>query len=350
MNNNFILSLNGLRFYLFLLILATHYKYIINISPIGQNLYPFLDQGQFAVLFFFILSGFCIALGYSEKFDIINKTTYFSFIKKRIKKIYPLYIITGLIMLMIYYLPHNVNWLYAFIFLYIPMLAPYSPFPDGGGNGAGWFISALFLCYLITPFIIKFLKRQNLLLYLFILYICIVCIALIPLAIPFLRHNASFLYKFPLIRIFHYGFGLVLGMIYATNQYKLQKIKIIQNHSLLFECFVIFSTLIIMFGFKHGDVSNPILGTPIISIIILYLCNIKNGLLYKLFTNKVSQYLGNISFECYLIHYPLCILLSDKIKPYCSSLGNICIFYLLLLILTIILSLLYKYISIKLKI
>ena len=226
MNNNFILSLNGIRFYLFLLILATHYKYIIEDTPIGKTLYSYLNQGCFAVLFFFILSGFCIALGYSKTFDTIDKMSYFSFIKKRIIKIYPLYIITGLIMLFLAYLPRNIDWIWAFIFLYIPMISPYTHFPDGGGNGAGWFLSALFLCYLCTPFIINFLKKQNLLKCMLITYVCIVFLSLIPILIPALSQYTNFMYKFPPIRVFHYTFGLILGMMYIVNQYKIQNNRI----------------------------------------------------------------------------------------------------------------------------
>lgn len=342
MSKNYILALNGLRFYLFLLILATHYKYIIKVSYIGEKLYPLLNQGHFAVLFFFVLSGFCIALGYHEKFDNLNKSEIFAFIKKRIFKIYPLYIITGLIMLLLYYLPQKFAWLYAFIFLYVPMLAPYTPFPDGGGNGAGWFLSALFLCYILTPFIIKFIKKRNLLICLFLTYLCIIFLALIPVFIPQLQQYSAFIYKFPPIRVFHYSIGLIVGMMYASNSYKLQNNDIIEKHPYLIEVLVLLSIFIIMFGFRHGDISNPILGMPIILITIIYLCNVKNGLLYKLFTNKISQYLGSISFECYMIHYPLCTFLKTKIQPYCYSISGIIVFYFVLLFITIILSVIYN--------
>ena len=345
MNKKFITSLNGLRFYLFLLILATHYKYIIAETPIGKTLFSTLNQvGIFAVLFFFILSGFCIALGYSEKFETVNRTNIIDFLKKRMKKIYPLYIITGLIMLLLFYLPINFNWLYAFIFLYIPMLAPFTKWPDGGGNGAGWFIAALFFCYALTPSLIKFLRKRNLLKFLCITYICIVFVALIPYIIPYL-HNFSG-YKFPPVRLLQYISGLILGIMYVTNSYNLQNNVMVKKHPYLSECIVIFLLLAVS-CFIKGDTLNTILGLPLISVTIIYLCNINNGLLHKLFTGKISQYLGNISFECYMIHYPLCILLADKIKPYCSSMGNIIIFYLFLLIATLLISILYKYVTEK---
>ena len=250
-------------------------------------------------------------------------------------------------MLFLFYLPINFNWLYAFIFLYIPMLAPYTKYPDGGGNGAGWFISALFLCYVLTPFIIKFIKKRNILVIAaWLTYICAVGVVLAPYFISPLQNLSG--YKFPPVRLLHYTFGLTLGMMYVTNFCNLQNNGFIKKHPYIAECFVVLLLLISVF--MQGDACNTIIGLPIILMVIIFLCNVKVGLLYKLFTNNVSQYLGNISFECYMIHYPLCILLSDKIKPYCSSLGSICFFYLLLLFLTIIFSLIYKQILIKFKI
>lgn len=350
MNKNYVTTLNGLRFYLFLLILATHYKYIIAASPVGYVLYPYLNQQDyFAVLFFFILSGFCIALGYSDKFNYIDKISYFSFVKKRTLRIYPLYFITGLLMLLSYYLPRNFDWLYAFIFLYIPMLAPYTPFQDGGGNGAGWFISSLFLCYLVTPLMIHIFKKQRLFLYLLITYISIIFTAIIPLISQTPQHYFDFLYKFPLERIFQYSFGLILGMYYVNKSYKLQTFFCLHKHPILCESFIILFALMVMSIPKYHAILNPIIGTPVISLIIVYLCYVKKGFLYNLLTHKLSQYIGNISFECYLMHYLLCILLSKKLEPLCFSFINIVIYYCVLLFITIFISIFYRNVKLKLK-
>lgn len=342
MQKKYIATINGLRFYLFLLILATHYKYIIQISDKGKALYPYLNQaGIFAVLFFFILSGFCIALGYSEKFQTVNKNVVFEFIKKRMCKIYPLYIITGLIMLLLYYLPHNFNWLYAFIFLYIPMIAPFTPFPDGGGNGAGWFVSALCFCYLLTPFIVnKFEKFCNIYSYISI-YLIAIIIAIIPVLCTPIELYSSYMYRFPLIRIFHFGVGIVLGIMYVKNTYNLQERFISLKHN-LGDIVTLILLLFSILNCKNGDTSNIIFGIPIISFIIIYLCNINNGIIYKVLTHRINQYLGNLSFECYLIHYPIFILLQEYIKPYVSTWFGIIFFYFILLFLTLILSIIYK--------
>ncbi len=154
-------ALTSVRFYLFLSIFVSHF-FFIKKSQIGNFLFEnFLYNGNFAVTFFFILSGFCIAIGYSDKFQVLDFDKIKTFIMKRIIKIYPLYILTGFIGLIIAIVTKKVLWvkLCEFIFLYMTMiqsfLKNYSMF-----NSVAWFVSAIFLCYLLTPFVFYFLKKM----------------------------------------------------------------------------------------------------------------------------------------------------------------------------------------------
>lgn len=88
--------LNGFRFVLSLFVFFAHNSFY-NFSD-NEKLKLFFTKyshlGGVAVTAFFILSGFCIYLGYGCKFSKLTKESYFDFLKKRIIKIYPLYFVT----------------------------------------------------------------------------------------------------------------------------------------------------------------------------------------------------------------------------------------------------------------
>ena len=75
-------SLTGLRACAMLTIFCSHLSYLAE-TPY-QGLYSYVRNGRFGVNFFLVLSGFVIALGYSNKLNINNRSKDVSFIKKRI--------------------------------------------------------------------------------------------------------------------------------------------------------------------------------------------------------------------------------------------------------------------------
>ena len=88
MTSNRIDSLTGLRALAMLTIFCCHLSYLTE-TPF-QELYSLVDNGKFGVNFFLVLSGFVIALGYSNKLNANNRNQDLQFIKKDFKNIYPL--------------------------------------------------------------------------------------------------------------------------------------------------------------------------------------------------------------------------------------------------------------------
>lgn len=343
-------ALTSVRFYLFLSIFVSHF-FFIKKSQIGNFLFEnFLYNGNFAVTFFFILSGFCIALGYSDKFQVLDFDKIKTFIMKRIIKIYPLYILTGFIGLIIAIVTKKVLWvkLCEFIFLYMTMiqsfLKNYSMF-----NSVAWFVSAIFLCYLLTPFVFYILKRIAKLKTIY-LYIWIFLIAFsVLLSPPFLDIKFySYFYHFPPIRFFQYLSGILIGIFYKdylVNFDICESKKYLKNFLDL--VLIVFLVGLYLFSFKmkpYELIFTQVVYIPVFSFSILYLCNRTSSILNEFLNNKVNIFLGSISMECYLIHQIL-IILSHKylvsIFPI-DSISNIFFIALILLLGTIILSLIFK--------
>ena len=87
-------SLQSLRFIIILLIFLHHFG--VN----GKGLFE--AGGPAGVTFFFILSGFVMSLGYSNKIESEN-FDYREFILKRIAKIYPLHLLCLFIWIILSY-------------------------------------------------------------------------------------------------------------------------------------------------------------------------------------------------------------------------------------------------------
>lgn len=344
-------SLTSIRFYLFLTIFVSHF-FFLKKSLIGDFLFEnFFYNGNFAVTFFFILSGFCIAIGYYDKFPVLDYEKIKNFIITRIIKIYPLYFITGFIGLIITIVNKKVLFIKIceFIFLYTPMIQSffknYFMF-----NSVAWFISAIFLCYLFTPFVFYFLQKEKKLklIYSFIWILLIILSTL--LSPPFLNIKFyTYFYHFPIIRFLQYCCGIIVGIYYKNNLLKINCFKT-QKYlkNFLDICLIIFLGILYLFSFKmkpYELIFTQLIYIPIFSFVILYLCNSTLSILNKFLNNNVNIFLGSISMECYLIHNLLIILFNKqlvKILPI-DSLSNIFIICLIFLLGTIIISLIFKF-------
>lgn len=207
-------SLNALRFIFFVFVFLSHYM-------IGQDrVLP--HGGAFAVVFFYMLSGFSLSYGYGER---IMELRYGDFIKKRLLQLYPMHLLTHL--------------LRAIPFLFIPLLTgvidveKISSFilklffletwvPNENiifsYNSCAWYLSPLVFCYFIFPFIFKWIcKLSNKALCCAILgYLVVygICIVLIPA-----DKQQVFIYAAPYFRFFDFALGIILYKVAMSEYY-----------------------------------------------------------------------------------------------------------------------------------
>lgn len=341
-------TLNGIRFFLFICILLTHIKYMICATPIGLKYFNIVkNSGEFAVTFFFILSGFCIAQGYSEKFSTCTKSKLSHFYKKRFLKSYPLYFITGILMLLFFHILNAPSLIQNFIVLYIPMISSWTNVQYSGGNEAAWFIQVIFLCYLFTPLLLSKLSKiknsKSLYVIALFLLITLAIICHITKILNLQNAHYNYLYHFPPIRMIHYILGIIIGIIYKKHLNIIfkdfhPKAIIIS----ILDIFIVTSIIYALITLPKHFITTNIIFVPIIILSIFYLSLINSGLLYQILTSKVAQSLGNISLECYLIHYFIVQICSATFFPTFNS--NIGIIYYILVMLgtTILVSYMYS--------
>jgi peptidoglycan/LPS O-acetylase OafA/YrhL len=150
-------SLETLRFFASLMIVAFHYTYYIARHD--------LFKGYLAVDLFFVLSGFVITVAYQTRID--STRLYGTFIKKRIARLYPLHLLTLLLYLTIALaatrgllrVDNSAKYNLHEFFANLTLTHAWGFAHNFSFNTVSWSISAEFAAYLLFPLILWLMKR-----------------------------------------------------------------------------------------------------------------------------------------------------------------------------------------------
>lgn len=344
-------SLESIRFYLALSIFLCHLDTVL-VSTEGKYIYEsFFHNGNFAVTFFFVLSGFCMALGYSERFSEINKKGFYDFIKRRLRKIYPLYLITMLLAMLcnivMNFSPSGILRNVAHYLLGATMLQTLTVKYWGILNSVCWYISSIFVIYLVTPFIIRKMHsvknhKKKLLKISVIAFGMLIVLILAARLILSKETWELTIYVSPFFRIFYYFIGLVLGYI-RKLQPKAQGAYMGRLEGLL-----AIGVCIVYFMGMQFDLLNPYVSLLYLLVfgMFIYVLSYEEGIISKFLGNKVNIELGGLSMEFFMLHYLLVhyggMLVWNKFQP---ALGMEVLVSVLLFVITYVMVLLYKKIS-----
>lgn len=344
-------SLESIRFYLALSIFLCHLDTVL-VSTEGKKIYEtFFHNGNFAVTFFFVLSGFCMALGYSEKFSAFLRKDFWKFMNRRLSKIYPLYIITMFLAMLcnigMNFTKSGILRNVAHFLLGATMLQTLTVKYWGILNSVCWYISSIFLIYLVTPFLIHKLhsvKGDMKKLFKIIVIAFGMLIALGGAARFILSKDAWELtiYVSPFFRIFYYFIGLVLGYIRKLQpQTGCAFMGMLENFLAIVACIVYFIGM-------QCDLLNPYVSLLYLLVfgMLIYVLSYEEGIISRFLHNKVNIYLGGLSMEFFMLHYLIVhyggMLVWNKFQP---AFGMEVLVSVLLFAITYLIVLLYKKIS-----
>ncbi|MBO7309870.1 MAG: acyltransferase, partial [Clostridia bacterium] len=145
-------NLQGIRAIAFLAIFISHTG-ISNTSLLGA----------WGVSIFLCMSGFLMMHSYLNKAK--NPKFGFGFVWSKIKRLYPLHIVTMLAMTLyaLFYLAKDISTVLLEIFLQAPLIHIWIPIPKYYQilNGVSWYLCVCVLIYLLFPFILKFYRKIN---------------------------------------------------------------------------------------------------------------------------------------------------------------------------------------------
>lgn len=323
-SNKQILSLQGWRAIMMIIVVVSH-VFGFNIIHGGA--------GE-AMSFFFVLSGFVLSLAFGSKCLSFKFAEIKAFVKKRLSKIYPLYIVMLIFCLLMYIgfaliqgeKGEIVNCL-KYFFIDSLLLQSWIPLKEYyvSLNGVSWFLSSLLFSYVMfipTNILINKIKSYSFKLIYFALSLIFIVLVSYGLICENGGLHQYYTYVFPIYRYLEFVIGMLIAEIFKNE--KLSQTK---------ESKVVFSVLevlIIVYFFVEylvGDVFSIKLGIDgvmaiaqvTVMSVLIYVYSFEQGIVSKLISSKVFLAFASISFEMYLIHQPFqnaCGALLSKLGLY----------------------------------
>jgi len=309
-------GLNGLRFFAAYLVVIHHAEQIrLKYGMFNLKQLSIFNQGGTGVTFFFVLSGFLITyLLLKEDFQTKNISIR-SFYLRRVLRIWPLYFLLVLIGIVIvpillsfinfnYQMPYTFSQTIFYFIFFMPfvvnilfghhLLEPL------------WSIGVEELFYLIWAPLVKFIKKNIL-----ILIFSIIFIKLFLLTFFHFTDNETILSQIVSILKFEAMAIGGLGAYFIFNLKNELKSKLL--FSIPAQIIIILLIIIPMFGFtyltKNFALAQIIFDTPIISSVFnmflfsWLIINIsQNSKSILKFENKILNFLGDISYGIYMYH------------------------------------------------
>jgi peptidoglycan/LPS O-acetylase OafA/YrhL len=309
-------QLTSLRFIAAMMIVIHHSVGVFGIENFSVN----LGQG---VSFFFVLSGFILTYVYP---NLENISEIRKFYISRIARIWPVYLVTFIIVLICVSFPLSFDTFLAFIFMvqsWVPMSRYYFSY-----NAVSWSISTEVFFYLVFPILIQKWDSQWLIKFIISGFLLLlIMLAANYFSLPdygnpyngndgFLITQHGLIYINPLSRIFEFILGMVIARLYfVTNN-----VFSFAMQSTLEVLAVLLCILNIAYQFLIIEaLRNPFLGTALTQWLthsssllsfgfLIFIVAKGNGFISKILTLKPLILLGEISFSMYLVHQTIITL------------------------------------------
>ena len=336
------IKLDGLRGIFSLMIVLYHY--LQEFLPIYFYRFFIIRESYAFVDFFFVLSGFVISHNYNQ---IGSREQFFTYVKKRFIRLYPLLFYTVMIYFLFRLLTLNlfpdvidssvsfdamlIKTLDALLFTNSTVILGGE---NGGMNSPSWSISAEMITYILFGLVVGLTGEKK-----------IVKSVIFGLVIGFA--SIILIYEGSLFKMSDYGYlrsfiSFLMG--YFVWKLNPKKIKIKKNLELLFPLIIILM-LYFLHNYKNTDLKFyfEFLVPPVFAMFIYFLL-VSKGLLTSMLESKPIQYLGKISYSIYLNHF-LILMILPKASFILLKLENSNTNQLLILIFTMILIIIYSHVT-----
>ncbi len=297
------------RFLFSAVILAFHGRYNWNITSDKS-----FGAGFLAVEFFFLLSGFLMMQHQEENTDTQSSAEdqAVRYLVHRFRRLFPLYAVSlvGAMLLRwyVYGKPITVTYLFREMPEFFMLQVFWAPMKI---NGALWFISAM----LWAGFLVYYLVLKNKAFFtriFFPLGLLLFCsLASVKAGHIDIVNNVYYFWLGGFLRaFFEIGFGCSLYQIYIYIYIYGKATSLHKIPATILEIGLSAAVFYGMLCKTKGD--GDFIMVFIISALILVLAA-RKGYLSKLLDNKISAYLGKISYPIFLLHVPLLSLAANRV-------------------------------------
>jgi peptidoglycan/LPS O-acetylase OafA/YrhL len=281
-------------------------KYEKGINDFGDIFKDFFQLGNSGVQLFFMMSAFTLYMSMSQKKGL-EKNTYFNFFVRRIFRILPLFYFS----VIIYFFIQNGNywWLkypnidsFSLIISTLTFTNGFHPIWINSIVEGGWSIAIEMIFYALFPLIFKYIKSLKRAMFFLIISLFISSLSyLIMIKYPLIEQDGlwkGFYYFNFLAQLPIFILGILIYLIINQKGRFTEWINDIQIPIILFAFYLISNLL-----FSH--IQNHVLIAFSMFIVVLTFTSKEN----KLFINKVTCFLGKISYSMYLTHFPVLFIM-----------------------------------------
>lgn len=252
------------------------------------------NHGDLAVPYFFILSGFILAVVYSQPSK--KNIKIFDFYILRLSRIIPAYALS-LILLAPIFIIYEFPPLSTLI---INILILQGWFNNHTINFASWSLTVEIFFYILFPIIIRLIHEiKN-------KYLIISSILFLIIYYYFIKNLLDKVIFFPppIRYIFHFYLGMVYGVILYPSIIKYKNKKIFNNYISIFILFILSICLYINIYFYNGGINNDIYISIIFTGMIIAFA-LDKSILSEIFNWWPLILLGEISYAMYILQFPV---------------------------------------------
>lgn len=296
----YIKSLQGLRFVLFLDIFLFHVLGILNARSTFGSWFEY--SGRLGVAGFLILSGFLFALSSDSKKELSTISFEMNFFKKYYFYHFLLFVIfMPFEIIRVFNGTQNIENFLIKVLLQSTLTQSLIPRSDFylSFNVVSWYLSTLMLIMLFSISIFKVLKKNNNLTIKKYLLLLLLFEFVLSLLLPESEFVTWLLYISAPVRLIDYTIGMCLGILYVRKDVRFKE----QYKN--FEIFaVILGLLILPFvnSYIPQNLTYSAIYTVLMGLLILLLADGDNYF-NTLLSSKVLSKMGDISFYLYISHY-----------------------------------------------
>lgn len=275
-------------------------------SPLFNNKYlSFLfKNANVGVSYFFILSGFVMIIAYANKGNV----SFYSYIKNRLARIYPVYILT---ILLVFFYDKDYVGKGVDLFLSVLMLQSWLPHKALILNYPSWSISVEIFFFILFPFLLNRIYSRMKFRNIFIIVVLFWLMSQIVhnliysevITVPF--YGKKDMMYFPVLHLNEFLVGNLSGLFF---------IKYYKDYKKNYTIPIVVSLIIIMLLLKFPvglNLHNGLLAVIFCPFIILLA--LSNDKITQFFSKKIFVFLGEISFGVYLLQYPVWMFFSDDV-------------------------------------
>ncbi|MFC2604908.1 MAG: acyltransferase family protein [Bacteroidota bacterium] len=317
------------------------FHYSREIFPFNTPALNFLVvNANMGVSYFFILSGFVMAIAYGNRQSI----DFGDFVKRRFARIYPVHFLAIILLLVCFVARNSPCSDYRGLLLNLTLLQSWVPGFALSFNVPAWSLSTEMFFYLSFPFIFNRLYRiegnRKYLIYTTIFFFIIAQILLHIAIKPTPLGEAStqflgFAMYSPITHINEFLIGNIAGFFFVEKKIKTR------NYDLP----IIGLLVLLILTFKYNTffiLHNGLLAFIFVPFILLLSAN--NGFITKFANMKIPVFLGEISYSIYILQFAIVTLWGEN-----SVRTNATFFYPYLISLIIVAALSFKYIETPLR-